>query len=233
MNRQPLDNHEDVLDIFDPEQKQWLASQYSTTFPDGNGGRLHLLLGDSIARDAQVSVATPDLLLNRTRGGDSWKRLCHRVAQELEDWHCAASGYGVTTGHVAIWMTGNDLYPDGDPERRRRQLATLKDNMTVVLDAVLESCPVVEIIGPLPRLRHDIGRAWEQCPAFHGERMSLAHFGGRVTHWLVGRALTTYKKKRHVVGGRSSRFYTGDGVHLSEEGYERLLSRLPEWLQRP
>ena len=153
-----------MLEIIDPDQLPWMAQQSTEAFvsPDGNGGKLHLLLGDSIARDAGISVTSPNLMLNRVRGGDSWRRLCDRVATEMRDWRRAAAGYGVPLGNVVIWMTGNDIYPDGTSEKRRQQLSSMQDHMTIVLDAVNECAEEVHIIGSLPRLAHDKGRAWEQ-----------------------------------------------------------------------
>ena len=233
MDHQPLAGvSEDVLDVYDPEAAHWIAQQAQEgVFPDVNGGRIHLYLGDSIARDAKVGVRETDLLFKRARGGDSWHRLRSRLPQELEAWRSAARGYGVALGSVVIWMSGNDVYPDGDAQQRCQQLERLGDNVAAVVGTLRGVASDVHVVGPLPRLAHDQGRAWEQCPAFHAERRTKDTVRGLATFWLVGRAMTTFRKKRHVVDEVVPPLYRRDKVHLTREGYKRIFPRLPKWLQ--
>ncbi|KAF0304028.1 hypothetical protein FJT64_024070 [Amphibalanus amphitrite] len=202
------------LQLYDSDLEEWLGGQTA-----GSEGALHLLSGDSIARDAPFRVQHPDRLLRLTVGGMTWSRL--PVDEHLRQWKEAASLQGLRLGVAVLWLSGNDVYS------RRRGAADLpSDGHWEALHRTVERCTAtladvadrVVLLGPLPRFVHDAGRPWERTAAYHLER--------HISHWLremarpdisqveLGRRLTHRVKKRHVVN--SAKEFNRDGLHLTE-----------------
>ncbi|XP_043199138.1 uncharacterized protein LOC122368890, partial [Amphibalanus amphitrite] len=200
------------LQLYDSDLEEWLGGQTA-----GSEGALHLLSGDSIARDAPFRVQHPDRLLRLTVGGMTWSRL--PVDEHLRQWKEAASLQGLRLGVAVLWLSGNDVYS------RRRGAADLpSDGHWEALHRTVERCTAtladvadrVVLLGPLPRFVHDAGRPWERTAAYHLER--------HISHWLremarpdisqveLGRRLTHRVKKRHVVN--SAKEFNRDGLHL-------------------
>ena len=196
-------------------------------------GRLHLICGDSIARDAPiVSRADPDDILSLAEGGQTWRRLLDSASEHVRTWMAAASEHRMDVGNAAIWLTGNDVYPRRAAvpvSRNLRELCeALADAITGTVSALHVVAETVMVLGPLPR-RVDVGKPWEQTPAYHLERRVLrciADMDG-VCLLPLGRRFCTRKRSRHVV---QDDFFRGDGVHLSGNGYARLLPDFPAWL---
>ena len=216
------------LHLFDSDLEDWLSGQASE-----QGAALHVLIGDSIARDAPFRVRRPDQLLRLTTGGMTWARL--PVERHLHRWREEASTRGLRVGVAVVFLTGNDVYA------RRRGAADLPTDAhwdvlqkTVVrcVAALAAAAERVILLGPLPRFATDAGKPWERTAAYHLER----HVG----HWIsdlgmpnvsqvdLGRRLTHRVKKRHVVN--SSKEFRSDGLHLSEYGYHKISAKVPEWL---
>ena len=95
---------EEVLDVlWDSDLERWLDD--ATAKAEVVRGCSHILLGDSVARDAGLNVAAPDLILKRPRGGDTWKKLADSIQKHVEMWQLAASSFGVPIG----WMCNENL----------------------------------------------------------------------------------------------------------------------------
>ena len=62
---------------------------------DESTGTIHLLLGCSIALGARLTVAVDDMLLNRARGGSTWRRLADGLERDLWHWRRAAAAFGM------------------------------------------------------------------------------------------------------------------------------------------
>ena len=87
------------------------------------------------------------------------------------------------------------------------------------------------MMGPTIRLWRDDGEFWEDTPAFQADLIlqEMAEGVGVGFVKYVGRLMTIMRrvegKKRHTVVGEvvSSAFSDRIGVHLSSEGYGRLM----------
>ena len=72
---------DDVLDIEDRDTSRWLNSQLP---------RLHVVLGDSVARDSGIaSKQSKDRVLNLARGA-TWGSLHDRLEETLAEWRRSA-----------------------------------------------------------------------------------------------------------------------------------------------
>ena len=88
----------DVLELDDPEAGDWLAEYHPLerpakrpASPEAGGlgssrkraplrapapsGRVHLLVGCSIARDSLMDIVGADIIYNKAKGGETWSRL--------------------------------------------------------------------------------------------------------------------------------------------------------------
>ena len=99
------------LHLFDSDLEDWLSGQASE-----HRAALHVLIGDSIARD-QLLVRCPDQLLRLTTGGMTWARL--PVEKRLDQWREEAPTPGLRVGVAVVFLTGIDVYA------RRRGAADL------------------------------------------------------------------------------------------------------------
>ena len=84
---------------------QWRAG------PDGGRGpegRLHHLLGDSIARDSPL-VDMPNIL-DMTEGGNTVYKQTGWMRAGIRRWQQHAFNCDVPTGTIVVWLGSNDVY---------------------------------------------------------------------------------------------------------------------------
>ena len=197
--------------------------------------RLHLVLGDSVAKRASItSRYFEDKMLNRSQGGETWSSLLERLDLEISAWQTAAAALGIIPGSVVIWLTGNDVYSreSGMANFNLDQLFRIGRSARAAVMRLRRAADRVTILGPLPRLAGEVwGATWESTAAYHMERTLLKE--GLEEHAIIiplGRALTRKmgKKKQGLKG--CQQWFCPDGVHLSPEGYLKLSDCLPVWL---
>ena len=148
--------------------------------------QLHLVLGDSIARDAPWRC---DVIVNLARGGNTWRRQADRLDEDLACWKAKAVAEGRPRGSVVMWIGSNDVYA------REGGGGVIPFKIFKIVRAVLEKLRAdhhLLIIGPLPR-GYDRGCRWELTRAYWLERsykQILPHDcpfyrpGHRLTHML-------------------------------------------------
>ena len=229
---------EDFLEQAGPAQPPPVCIMSTQSPPDSptlaHDGNTHLLLGDSIARDAPVCISPPDLLLRLEKGGHTWARLAMEVEDDIELWRRAACDYGRPVGRAVIWMTGNDVYPRRGTRIAGLNLEELRKNASVVVDSLQTVASEVIILGPLPRFKFDDGKTWTQTPAFLAERCLKHMFSEnpRVSVENLGRALTATRGKCKAVTPVVAGNFSLDGIHLSPRGYAKVLDKMPSWMTR-
>ncbi|KAF0292021.1 hypothetical protein FJT64_009915 [Amphibalanus amphitrite] len=199
---------------------------------------VHLLLGDSVARDSQLLSRYPgDLLINRARGGATWASTLERLKEDLKPWEHETSTFNLEKGAVILWLSGNDVHRrstgvgfiDGEV------LEQMSRDIRQLLDVLKEKGPkMIIILGPLPRLcAHVDGIAWERTASYHMERATKRTVdqteGASMT--TLGRSLTKKKFGRHSVRSECGMWFKDDGVHLNQCGYRKLDELLPVWLR--
>ena len=92
----------DVLELDDPESRAWLERQR---------GKLHLLIGDSVARYSGMrSRINADRLLNLSRGGATWASVALQLPELMDEWRRVAAAEERRLGTAVVWLTGNDVY---------------------------------------------------------------------------------------------------------------------------
>ena len=202
-------------------------------------GRLHLLLGDSIARDSGMRTTNiADDLFNLARSSETWSRTRRHLPGNLDAWRTAASAFGMELGAVVVWLTGNDVYGRRRGLPGRKDDATLnkiKEEARLVVRDIKRVTEEVVILGPLPRLANDLyGATYGSTAAFHMERALLKtdYREGGVEVVPMGRALC--KKISHQRAGicpGCAVWFRRDRVHLSRAGYDKVGARLPDWLE--
>ena len=218
----------DVLTISDPGATSWLERRLP---------KLHLLLGDSIARDSgMISRLRNDVIFSRARGGATWSSLGRSLPDLLREWSAEAEELGRTRGAVLVWITGNDVYNryTGLSSYSENILMDVSDHAGSVIHTLMLQATEVIVLGPLPRLSGEVmGTRWEQTAAFHLERR-LFHQLPRGTRFVpLGRQLTRKSGGRYACVAGCQGWYSGDGVHLSPAGYAKLAdaAELPVWLR--
>lgn len=159
-----------ILDITDTEAECWLSGQLRSTdteledgLPRGDSdaragsarpGRLHLLLGDSIARDSGLKAAdAADEVLHRALGGATWASTLRRLPEDLAAWRSAAATFGMDLGQAIVWLSGNDVYSrlTGLSNKDRSHLENVMSLAQRVVRELQKNTPDVTILGPLPR----------------------------------------------------------------------------------
>ncbi|KAF0294530.1 hypothetical protein FJT64_007817 [Amphibalanus amphitrite] len=193
---------------------------------------MHLVLGDSIARRATISSRLPDdLVLNRAKGGETWRSLLERLETEVAAWQTAATAANLLPGIVVLWLTGNEVYSRLSLLASfDKALLTTVGRTAAAVIARLKSADQVIVLGPLPRLAGEMhGVTWEYTAAYHLER-TLVKLDTEAKIVPLGRALTRkISKNRHGLKGCEG-WYLPDGIHLSPEGYQKLADIVPLWL---
>ena len=199
--------------------------------------KLHLLLGDSIARRAMISSRLPnDGIYSRARGGETWDGVKSHLTADINAWEIAAAAEGLSKGLIIVWLTGNDAYSplsylaDWNDDRK----LALKAKIGPITRSLERHTPYgVLVLGPLPRMAGEVaGDRWEETAAYKLERTTMKSNLGRRTRVVpLGRALTTkMSKKNHGMLG-VEKYFCEDGVHLSRAGYGRLQDSVPVWLR--
>ena len=229
------------LELEDAEAALWLAAQAPPGRPSGlpavRQGRLHLLLGDSIARRAEFSTTVPgDQILNRARGSATWASVKERLERDITSWLTAAAASGLRPGKAILWLTGNDVYRKGSGLKGYTE-DSLRETGRVaraVVQRLRAHTGEVIILGPLPRLKGEVtGGLWNSTAAYKLERTLLRNGPGNLaTLVTLGRLLTRKigRKRNGLLG--CERWFHHDRVHLSREGYAKLAGAeaFPDWL---
>ena len=220
------------LEILDDDAHAWFDGQLR------RDPRLHLIMGDSVARRASFRAnVLGDRLLNLATGGATWRTLSQRLRSDLDEWSAAAAASGRARGYILIWLSGNDAYSrvSGLANKDLEHMQAVQNNVRNVLRGIREGgfTEEVVILGPIPRPAADlIGGTWESTGAYHLERALLKlQQGDNFKLVKLGRALTIkISKKRSGIGHKCLPWYAPDRVHLSAAGYKKLAPHLPAWL---
>lgn len=219
---------EDVLLVIDEEVEELRR----TPVEEMEKAELHLLLGDSMAMrlGRRMGVCPPHILLERPRSGNTWQKLAGSLGSDVDCWREAAAAFGCQLGTAVIWLSGNDLYPKTGVAPPLEELEAV---VTRTVHALSQVATSVMVLGPLPRYKFDAGMAYVDCPAYQHERQLvriLRDMEG-VDFIVLGRSLTKTFGGWRIVGRDSLLLFAEDGTHLSATGEDKILSRLPAWLQ--
>ena len=218
----------DVLEIDDVQAAPWLRRQLPP---------LHLLLGDSVARDAGVrSRLNKDAFLQRAYGGATWKSLSRNVPEIIREWSQEAASQGRRLGSAVLWLTGNDVYSrhSGMASFPENRLAETAGYAVEVCRALARSADRIFVLGPLPRLSGEVtGTRWEQTAAFHLERRLHHQMPAEVYFIRWGRQLLKKSLERYSCIPDCQVWFQADGTHLTAAGYGKLAdaAELPIWLK--
>lgn len=219
----------DVLELEDRRDRAWF---------DGRGPRLHLLLGDSVARDGWLESRLPrDRFLHRARSSETWESLEEDLTELLDDWRREARRQGRQLGNVVIWNTGNDVYrkSTGRPNSTEEVLQAVAGKaIDVVQQLQGAGAERIVVLGPLARWEGELtGTEWQQTAAFHLERRLANRLPGFVQLVKLGRQLTRKQYGRQAITLGCRQWYQQDGVHISPAGYAKLADAegLPLWMR--
>ena len=216
-----------------------LFFHFSTTMngtPMCNTPRLHLLIGDSIARDAGLhSRLRHDEVLNLAKGGATWATTARDLDNIIDTWTTEAAGRGRRLGDVIIWITGNDVYKRHSARHNYNEagLARCGAHAGVVCRRLLARGGGVTLLGPLPRLSGDVtGSRWETTASYHLERRLKHSLPPEVRLVQLGRQLLRRTCGGYRVTAECAPAFRRDGVHLTAQGYARLAAAkaMPEWV---
>ena len=222
------------------EAAEWFAEQEGRDEGPGNPARpvgrhrIHLLLGDSIACRAAFESRSPgDRILNRANSGETWTSLLRSVDTHRVAWQMAAAAEGAVTGCCVIWLSGNDVYSRYSHRAHFNwtTLSAIGTTAQAVSRRLRPGSDEIVVLGPLARLSGEILCAkWETTAAYHLER-TLSRLDD-CKFVPLGRALTRKmgKKKNGLKG--CEQWYKPDGVHLSDEGYSKVVGvgAFPTWI---
>ena len=198
---------------------------------------LHLLLGDSVARDSGMRTrAAQDAFFCAARGGATWSSLAERLPGVLEGWSREAAAQERRRGSVVVWMSGNDVYSQQTllPSYSDDSLEKAAQHAVLITKRLLAETSQVLVLGPLPRLSGDmIGLSWEQSAFFQLERRLLHRLPSEVTFVTLGRQLTRKSLGKHTLTHQCLEWYALDRTHLSRSGYGKLAgaAKFPDWLK--
>ena len=218
---------DNVLDLEDRDTSRWLNSQLP---------RLHVVLGDSVARDSGIASKQPeDRVLNLARGGATWGSLHDRLEETMAEWRRSAKEEERQPGTAIIWMTGNDAYnrATGLPSISETKLEAVADHAQKVTEVVMREAGVV-VLGPIARLSGEVlPTKWESTSAYALERRLIHTLPRGAVFVLVGRQLTKKLRRRPHCVSDCLQWYKRDGVHLNTAGYQKVakMDRLPEWIE--
>lgn len=190
-------------------------------------GVLHLILGDSIAAYLNPPLHPGHQLLNLAVRGSTWALEDTLIHDHLREWESEAAQNGLELGHIFLWLGGNDAY--GRPGAAEAPRALCERTVQRVLTKLQRHTGRIILAGPTPRLWHDIGRQWESTPAFTANDclMGIASSWGIRFIPYLGRTLTAMRQRRHVVREDvAPQWFAKDGVHLSVQGYAKVLAKL-------
>ena len=249
----------DVLELDDPDAGAWLAERHIETrapkrpaSPGGSEpagrrvprrdrspcGRMHMLLGCSIARDSQMNVVGDDLIFNKARGGETWSKLSRALPGLIAEWRRAASAFGVPLGSTIFWLSGNDAYERGTGQNAfttmpAEEVEALERTIRTVIEVARATSLSVVVLGPLPRIVYDNTLPWEHTASYKLDRkVKEATTGDEFIS--LGKALTKKmgRKSRHLIIEDCRPWFAKDGIHLSPRGYEKIaaVDKLPAWV---
>lgn len=251
----------DVLELDDPEAGDWLAEYHPLerpakrpASPEAGGagssrkraplrapapsGRVHLLVGCSIARYSLMDIIGADIIYSKAKGGETWSRLRFTFQDYVDEWRRFAVLFGLSLGSIVIWLSGNDGYERGTG---RNLFLTMTASRVAVLERCIAetialaraSSASVTVIGPLPRIAYDITLPWEQTAAYKVDR-KVKEAVGEDDFVSVGKALTKKlgRRSRHLVTEECGDWFRDDRIHLSPEGYRKVadVEKFPKWL---
>ena len=172
---------------------------------------VHLVLGDSVGRDARLaSRYHRDLVIDRCRGGATWTTVLKNLQDDLLPWLHAKDTFHLEPGHIIIWLSGNDSHSRSTGLGRISDELNLQVKVSVreTLLRLSEKQPAaIIVLGPLPRPDGQVsGLAWEKTASYHQERAAkeaiqsaedLLHCPATLV--LLGRALNKKSGGRHSV----------------------------------
>ena len=190
-----------------------------------------LLVGDSMVRRGRFAVDSPRCLTLAARGGISWKQDRDWIKDQILTWRDMVLSNGQHLGEVLIWAGGNDLYPRSGVSRPSAPSGVARTVASLVGE-LADVIPQLTLIGPTPRPAYDEDSPWGKTPAFLLENQLIGLRGNGIRVISIGRQVCVWKNGKprgYVV--RAGRFFTGDKVHLSRDGYRRVASRFPRWLK--
>ena len=249
-----------VLELHDPEAGVWLAghadsrpakrpaSPSARSQPSGKrvplrdaapGGAMHLMVGCSVARGSRMEVAGDDLLIDKSRGGETWARLRDALPGHLAEWRRAASAFGLPLGTVIFWLSGNDAYDKRDGHNRihamdDEEVRRLEQCVTDTVSLAGASASSVVILGPLPRIAFDLTLPWEHTAAYKMDRKTKEATADSAEFISIGQSLTRKvgRRSRHLITEECRTWFAGDGIHLSPAGYRKVaaVQRFPRWI---
>ena len=217
----------DVLHVEDPGAGPWLRRQ---TPP------LHLLLGDSVARECMMrSRLRRDRMLNGAWGGATWRELREKLDGVLVNWEQEAEAEGRRLGSVIIWLTGNDIYSKKSGLRcdGEDNLADIAEDAKYVARRLMRVAERVLVLGPLPRYGAELsGTPWICTAAYQLERRLLHQLPRQVRVVPLGRQLCRKYRGDYAIGVKSADWFARDGVHITPAGFGKLMDAesLPVWL---
>ena len=198
---------------------------------------MHLVLGDSIARDSGLASRLPgEDVLNLAKGGATWLSLARDLPSLLQQWRDHVHEGRYEYGTCLVWLTGNDIHS------RLTELASFEEstlqpvveNAKRVIAELLLHAKGVMLLGPLPRLSGEIiPIKWEQTATFHLERRLKHALAGKVQFVPLGRQLTRKQHNVRSLNSECADWFRKDLTHLSPEGYGRVADApaLPIWVK--
>ena len=216
----------EVLYVNDPGAGPWLRRQ---TPP------LHLLLGDSVARDCMMrSRLRRDRMMNAAWGGATWKELRKELDGVLVAWEQEAEAEGRRLGSV-ISLTGNDIYSKESGLRcdGEDNLADIAEDAKDVTRRLMRVAERVLVLGPLPRYGAELsGTPWICTAAYHLERRLLHQLPRQVRVVPLGRQLCRKNHGDYAIGVKCASWFARDRVHISPAGLGKLMDSeaMPVWL---
>ena len=219
---------EDILELHDPDIQPWMEHQLPS---------LHLLAGDSVARDGGLQPADPrDRIFSQAVGGATWASLDRELSEIIRRWTAEAERQGRRKGVAIVWLSGNDVYSriSGLQSFTEERLDRIAERAQRVVARLLDETNEVTVLGPLPRPSADlIDLRWEDSGSYQLDRALYHRLPRGATFVPLGRQLTKKEHKKHVLTRSCLMWYRYDRTHLSTAGYKKLANARswPSWLQ--
>ena len=148
---------DEILNLHDDEAGPWLDAQQP---------RLHVVLGDSVARDCGLHAGQAnDRVLNLSKGGATWATLRDGLEERMTTWRQVARDEGRRLGVAVVWLSGNDVYSriTGLPCASEEVLWLMQESAKGVTDALLDAAEGVVVLGPIARLGSEVLPVQREC----------------------------------------------------------------------